>query len=556
MPVTRRTGRAAFLQLLIDEGVDHLFGNPGTTELPIMEAVSQFPQLNYVLGLQESIVLGMADGFARATRRLAACNLHCTPGLGHAMGALYSAKFSGSPLIVTAGQYELGHGLTEPLLYEPLLPIAAPLVKWAVEVERVQDLPRIVHRAGKVALSPPTGPVFISLPGSILDDEAELDLGSPTRVHTATRPGDEVLRALAQRMLAAASPVLLAGRELAEQDAFEEASELARLLGAGVYLESVACNTRFPAERALALGDIGRNQPKARAALQPHDLLICLGGDLLRMSPAHPVDPLPDGMPVIHLSERDWELGKNYPTEWAVRASVKETLRALLPVLRAARDAGYAAAARQRAAEIAARNWSARRRERVAALQGRADAAPIDQDYLMWRVSELLPPDVVIVEEMLTSAPAAAALLRTNDPTGYYGLASGGLGFGMAGAIGISLARPGRPVAALIGDGSAMYSIQALWTAAHLKLPITYLIVNNRGYRIIKDRLRAMRGTDRFVAMDLDDPPLDFVALATGMGVPARRIVEAAQIDDALRQAFSRGGPSLIEVVVDNGYPN
>ena len=174
----------------------------------------------------------------------------------------------------------------------------------------------------------------------------------------------------------------------------------------------------------------------------------------------------------------------------------------------------------------------------------------------MWRVSELLPPDVVIVEEMLTSAPAAAALLRTNDPTGYYGLASGGLGFGMAGAIGISLARPGRPVAALIGDGSAMYSIQALWTAAHLKLPITYLIVNNRGYRIIKDRLRAMRGTDRFVAMDLDDPPLDFVALATGMGVPARRIVEAAQIDDALRQAFSRGGPSLIEVVVDNGYPN
>ena len=439
---------------------------------------------------------------------------------------------------------------------EPLLPIAAPLVKWAVEVERVQDLPRIVHRAAKVALSPPTGPVFISLPGSILDDEAELDLGSPTRVQTATRPSDEVLRALAARMLAAESPVLLAGRELAEQHAFDEAGELARLLGAGVYLESVACNTRFPAEHPLALGDIGRNQPKVRAALQPHDLLICLGGDLLRMSPASPVDPLPDGMPVIHLSERDWELGKNYPTEWAVRASVRETLQALLPLLRAARDDRYAAAAEQRAAAIAERNWSARRRERVAALQGRSGASPIDQDYLMWRVSELLPPDVVIVEEMLTSAPAAAALLRINDPDGYYGLASGGLGFGMAGAIGVSLARPGRPVAALIGDGSAMYSIQALWTAAHLKLPITYLIVNNRGYRIIKDRLRAMRGTDRFVAMDLDDPPLDFVALANGMGVPARRVIDAAQIDDALRLSFARGGPSLIEVVVDNCYPN
>ena len=168
-------GRSAFLQLLIDEGVTHLFGNPGTTELPVMEVISKFPQLKYVLGLQESVVMAMADGFSRATGKLSAVNLHCTPGLGHAMGALYSAKFSGSPVIVTAGQYEIGHGLTEPLLYDTLVPIAAPLVKWAVEVERIEDLPRIIHRAAKIALTPPTGPVFISLPGSILDDEAEID---------------------------------------------------------------------------------------------------------------------------------------------------------------------------------------------------------------------------------------------------------------------------------------------------------------------------------------------------------------------------------------------
>ncbi len=176
------SGRSAFLQLLVDEGVTHLFGNPGTTELPLMEVVPKFPQLKYVLGLQESVVMGMADGFARASGKLTACNLHCTPGLGHAMGALYNAKFSGSPIIVTAGQYEIGHGLTEPLLYEPLVPIAQPLVKWAFEVERTEDLPRVVHRAAKIALTPPTGPVFLSLPGSILDDERELDLGLPTRV--------------------------------------------------------------------------------------------------------------------------------------------------------------------------------------------------------------------------------------------------------------------------------------------------------------------------------------------------------------------------------------
>src|SRR5690554_6601173 len=156
------TGRAAFMELMIQEGVSHIFGNPGTTELALMEAVPQYPDVQYVMGLQESIVLGMADGYGRASGRLSAVNLHCAPGLGHAMGALYTAKFSGSPIIVTAGQYEIGYGLTEPLLYEPLVRIAEPLVKWAVEVERAEDLPRIVHRAAKIAMTPPTGPVFIS----------------------------------------------------------------------------------------------------------------------------------------------------------------------------------------------------------------------------------------------------------------------------------------------------------------------------------------------------------------------------------------------------------
>ena len=174
-----RNGRTAFLELLVDEGVTHLFGNPGTTELAIMEVVPDFAALKFVLGLQESIVIGMADGYARASGRLAAANVHVAPGLGNAMGGLYNAKFSNSPIILTAGQQEQGHGLLEPLLYEPLVPIAQPLVKWAVEVTRVEDLPRIVRRAVKVALTPPTGPVFVSLPGDVLEQSAELDLGSP-----------------------------------------------------------------------------------------------------------------------------------------------------------------------------------------------------------------------------------------------------------------------------------------------------------------------------------------------------------------------------------------
>ena len=554
--MTKRTmtGRAAFLQLLIDEGVTHLFGNPGTTELAIMEAVPQFPQLRYVLGLQESVVLAMADGFARASNRLAAVNLHCTPGLGNAMGALYNAKFSGSPMIVTAGQYEIGYGLQEPLLYEPLVPIAQPLVKWAVEVTRVQDLPRIVRRAAKIALTPPMGPVFISLPGNILDDEAELDFGSPTRVDACTRPSDEAVERLASRLLAAKKPVLIAGRELAHRGVLEEAGELATLLGAAVYQEPVPYNARFPSEHPACMGDLTRNQKKVRETLEQYDLLICLGADLLRMSPFSPVEPLPDGMPVIHISERDWELGKNHPTEIAFRADVKETLRALLPVLRARRSPEQAEQAARRLDALRTRNWSAQREGERLKASAAASSNPIDPRFLMMSVVDALPENAIVVEEALTASPFLAGLLPMKDANSFYGLASGGLGFAVPGAIGISLAQPGRPVVAAIGDGSAMYGIQALWTAAHLKLPITYVIINNRSYRIIKERLVASRKSDRFVAMDIKDPAIDFVGVAQGLGLAAVRVTDPADLMAVLKKAIVRGRPNLVEVIVEDGF--
>ncbi len=556
MTKRRMTGRAAFLQLLIDEGVTHLFGNPGTTELAIMEVVPQFPELTYVLGLQESCVLGMADGFARVSQKLAAVNLHCTPGLGHAMGALYSAKFSGSPLIITAGQYEIGYGLQEPLLYEPLVPIAQPLVKWAVEVTRIEDLPRIIRRAAKIAMTPPMGPVFISLPGSILDDEAELDFGSPTRADTATRPSDEAIERLATRLLAAEKPVMIAGRELANQDIFREVGELVELLGAAVYQEPVPYNARFPSDHVACMGDLTRNQKKVRETLQQYDLLLCLGADLLRMSPYSPVDPLPENMPVVHITERDWELGKNYPTELAIRADVRETLRVLLPVLRDKRSAVQAARAEERLNALKLCNWSSQRVKAQRLANTLASTSPIDPRFLMMKLVDALPANAVVVEEALTSTPALASFLPMQDSKSFYGLSSGGLGFGVPGAIGISLAQPGRPVVAAIGDGSAMYGIQALWTAAHLKLPITYIIINNRGYRIIKERLVASRKSDRFVAMDMKDPPIDFVSLAKGLGLTARCVSDPGEIQIAIQEAISSGAPNLIEVIVDDGFGN
>src|SRR4030081_1839862 len=229
--MNRITGRSAFLALLKDEGITHLFGNPGTTELPIMHALKDHPDLTYVMAMQESLVVAIADGFSRASGKLVACNVHVAPGLGNAMGSLFNAKFTGTPMILTAGQQEQGHGLTEPLLYDPLVPIAAPLVKWAVEGTRLEDLPPIVRRAAKVAMTPPTGPVFISLPGDILNSDAALELGRSTRIDTRVKPSDEALQVLVQRILKAERPVIIAGDEIVKSDALQETASLAETVG-------------------------------------------------------------------------------------------------------------------------------------------------------------------------------------------------------------------------------------------------------------------------------------------------------------------------------------
>jgi len=546
--VTRITGRGAFLQLLVDEGVTHLFGNPGTTELAIMEVVPDFPQLDFVLGLQESAVMAMADGFCRASGRLAAANVHVMPGLGNAMGALYNAKFSGSPVILTAGQQEQGHGLLEPMLYEPLVPVAQPLVKWAVEVTRAADLPRIIHRAAKIALTPPTGPVFLSLPGDVLDETVEVDMGRPVRINTSIRPSDDTIAKIADMLLAAKRPAILAGHELATRDAFAEAAELAELLGAAVYQSSIPYSAQFPTEHPAFMGALTRQQKLVRSTLEPYDLLLCLGADLLRMSVYSPVEPLPENLPVIHISERSAELGKNYRTDLAIQADVKQTLKALLPKLKRTPEAA------QRLAELKPRNWSAQRdKARIEAMLA-VETAPIDPQYLMLRFSETLPRDAVVVDEALVSSFSLPKFLSMRGPKDYYGLASGGLGFAVPGAAGISLALPGRPIAVMVGDGSAMYSIQALWTAAHRKLPITYVVANNRGYRIIKERLVSFRKSDKFVGMDIRDPELDFVSLAQSFGLSAHRVTDPQDITPALRAGFASGKPNLLDIRVADGF--
>lgn len=547
----RITGRSAFLALLKDEGITHLFGNPGTTELPVMHALAEHPDLTYVMAMQESLVVAMADGFSRSSGRLVACNVHVAPGLGNAMGSLYNAKFTGTPMILTAGQQEQGHGLMEPLLYGDLVAMAAPLVKWAVEVTRLEDLPRIVRRAAKIATTPPTGPVFISLPGDILNAEAGIDLLASTRIDTRVRPSDTAIKALAARILAAERPVIITGDEVVKSDALEQAAQLSETLGCPAYQQSIAYGAHFLSERPCFMGALTRQQTQTREMLAPYDLMIVLGADPVRMSVFSETDALPAGMSMVQIGLADWDIGKNHPVEMGIKADVAETLDVLIP---AVAKAGGAALTKRATANIEAlreNNWTAKRAASSAEITGRPRAAPIDPDWLTLQLIDAMPPHAILVDESLTSGRTVTALRAHKDRYGFHGLASGGIGWSLPASVGASLANPDRPVVCYAGDGSAMYSIQALWTAAHHKLPLTVVIANNGGYRIIKQRLRAFHGSERYVGMDFADPVVDFAGIARGMGLEAVKVTDPAALPDILRAAFARPGTKLIEVVVD-----
>src|SRR5262245_12551 len=551
------SGKRAFLDVLKQEGVDVLFGNPGTTELPLMDALAVDNELRYVLGLQEAAVMAMADGYAQASGKLAVVNLHVAPGLGNAMGMLYDAQKAASPILLTAGQHDQQFNATEPILWAELPPIARPFVKWSSEVRRLEDLPRLVHRAAKTALAPPTGPVFLSLPGDVLQAEADLDLLGPTRVAPRLRGDPAAVEEAAALLAAAKHPLIMAGDAVAQSRAHAELVALAELLGAPVYAELVPSTASFPASHPLFRGAMGRVTPAIRQVFDQYDLVFSVGADLFTLSLPSPVEPIPPGVPLIHLDIDPWELGKNYPVAVAILGDPKATLPDLTAAVRQRMSAGQRAAARER---LEAASEAIRREREALVAQARAAAAatPIQPLALLHAIGETIPSDAVVVDETISSGVGIRQLMRSDDPQSFFGLRGGGIGWGLPAAIGVKLALPDRPVVALIGDGSAMYTCQALWTAAHDRIAVVFVIFNNRSYRILKQRLHAQRGlaaqVDTYVGMELLDPPIDFVALARSMGIAAERARTLHETTDLLRRGLADGAAMLIDVELDRAF--
>ena len=555
MPVT--SGKRAFLDLLKQDGVEIMFGNPGTTELPLMDAFATENELRYLLGLQEAAVMAMADGYAQASGKLTVVNLHVAPGLGNAIGMLYDAQKAGSPILVTAGQHEQSFTATEPILWADLPTIARPLVKWSSEVHRLADLPRLVHRAAKTALAPPTGPVFLSLPGDILRADGDIDLLAPTRVASRLRGDAEAVAQAATLLAQAERPVIMAGDAVAQSRAHRELAELAELLGAPVYTEFVPNTASFPSSHPLFRGSMVRLAPEVRKILDQHDVLFSVGADLFTLSLPSDVEPMPPQIKLIHLDLDPWELGKNYPASVAILGDPKATLPDITGAARERMTSGARAAARERLAS-ASRAIAAEREALKTKARALAGATPMQPLALLNAIGEMLPKDAVVIEEALSSAPGIRQLIKADDPQSYFGLRGGGIGWGLPATIGVKLALPERPVVGLIGDGSAMYTCQGLWTAARYRIDAVFVILNNTSYRILKQRLHAMRGlaeqTDSYVGMELTDPQIDFVGLARSLGIAAEKAKTVQEATDLLAHGLNGGGPLLIDVELDRAF--
>lgn len=607
-------GRDCLLEAFRMYGVEYLFGNPGTTELPLMDGLVNYPDVNYILALHEDVAVGMAAGYAQASGKPGVVNLHITPGLAHGLGNLYDAWRARVPLVVTAGQHDSRLALQEPALAGDLVSMAKPFTKWSYEIRHPDEIAIAVQRAFKVAMTSPTGPVFLSLPSDVMMGEtSQLPIplthvyvaggtvvgavgpsgagtsGDVSGTLTSVANGNEgalpppplsssPIELAAELLIRAHRPVMIVGDGVAQAHAVSETARLAQIVGCEVYSEHQSAGLSFPTAHPQFFGRGLPNGPYLQQILEGADVVMFVG--VTSQAPllyfAEPV--LPEGAKIIHIDFAAWEIGKNNHADVAIAGDI----RGLVPAIALACDAVIATEQRlevgnglsengnglsadggglsfaerraRRLAEIANRQ-----RARTAKLREEREAGrqqkPLSPAYIMGELNELWDAHMILVDESVTTGRHVHTQLRTLRADSVIALKGGGLGYGMPAALGAQLARPGERVVAVIGDGSALYVIQALWNAAKYQLPVVYLIVNNTSYMILKGGLRRLNGPAAaarvYPGMDLVGPEVDFVSCANSFGVRGVRVTAPEEVRPALEAALKERRPYLIDFVID-----
>jgi len=550
------SGKQALAQMLVAEGVEYIFGNPGTSETPFLDVLQDYPQLRYIQALQEGTAVGMADGYARATGRPSFANIHIAGGLANGLSALYNAHRGGTPMILTAGNSDTRMHLADPVLSGDLVQMTAQYTKWSTEILHASDVPIAVRRAFKEAKTPPTGPVFLSFPWDTMDDVSDVEIAPSSTGFYRIRPDTDAIASASKLLSQADNPVIVVGDRVAQSDAVSRVVSLAERLGAKVYA-SAYTEVNFPTSHPLYAGILNLNNPTTAGQLAVADVVLAIGANVFNSFLYVDTPFLAPATKLIHLDSSYQEVEKIYATEVGILADPSEGSAELTDALGQDMSASAKEAAATRAAKCAdeRRRSDERYQERLKGLMGRR---PMAVEEMMRELAQASPPDVIIADEAITSRPALNRAFSFDKPGSFYGIQGGSLGWAMPGALGVKLANPDKPVLAVVGDGASLYTIQALWTAARYNIPVVYAICNNQAYRILKVNMdiylqRMLEDKERssdYVGMNFENP-LNISAIAQGMGVSGEKIEDPKELGPAVRQAFESGKPALIDVSID-----
>ncbi len=524
--------------MLRSAGVEHVFGNPGTTELPLLDELVGFEGLRYHLALQESVAVGMADGYAQASGRPGVLILHTTGGVANAVGLLYNAARAGTPLLVLSGQQDTRLALQEPFLYSDMVRWVRPLVKWASEVTHVEDLGRALRRALSEALAPPTGPVFVAVPLDVLRSNGAQAEDITPRLPMRVAPDAAAIAAVARAVRAARSPLIVAGDRVAHAGAEAALLALAETTGWPVALEPFPTRFIFPQDHPQAQGPLPRFAAAVRARLASHDTVLAVGLTPFEHFLYDGEHPVPATTRLVHLDLAPGYIGRNHPVVAGAFGDLGLALTTLREALgRVGRPAPPRADARGAAA---------------------SPGAPEPSTPVVDAIAAVLRPDDIVVEEAISARIAVLERIPRRRPGTYFGQKGGTIGWGLPAGMGVRLARPAQRVLAVVGDGSLLMAAQGLWTAARDGLRVALIVLNNGGYGILKQGLATLggRAAEYRVYPGVDVTGVDLVGLARALGADGERVdvtrtAAGSAVTAALRRALEAGGPYVVDAVLD-----
>ncbi len=554
--MTLRTGTYALLDMLQAEGVQYIFGNPGTSEAAIMDALKDYPAMRYMLAVQEGVAVGMADGYARASGEVGFVSLHIDNGLANAFSLLIDSKRTGTPLVITAGNKDV-RKLAEDR--SDLARMAEPFCKWSVEITHPDQYPSVLRRTFLEARTAPTGPVFVSFAGNSLDDKTDQDIFPASRTMGLPEPSDKAIREVANLLKDAHYPVMLLGDRVGEYGAVEQAVHLAEQIGAAVYGHASA-QVNFPTGHPQYLGRLpwaSVRTKQTRGQLARADVILAVGCPVFSDYFYVAEKLIPEKAALIHIDINAAEIGKTEKTDIGIHAAPASTLARLSAELEACMSASDLEAAALRAQQIAAIT-QAQHTDFLQLAASQQNQSPMGVAAVMQAIAEVMPAGAVVFDDGVSSSGLFHAAVKFDRPGSYFGAHGGAIGWGIGAALGVKLANPDRPVLAVVGDGSAMMTVQGLWTAVNEKIPVVYLICNNASYRVLKvnmniykhDILRQKGPSTQYQNMDFP-VPFDFAAIACAFGAKGVRVEGLEEIGPAIKNMLNLNAPAVIDLIID-----